>query len=69
MKFIIGCDTEKALQAGFTGPNTRQGNFLSIKVKAMEKSVLTAAKMPDTMSVVLHNDQIMEISDQGPLYL
>ena len=64
-KFIIGCDTEKALQAGFTGLNTRQGDLLSIKVKAMDKSVLTAAKMPDTMFVVLHSDQIMEISDAG----
>ena len=64
-KFIIGCDTEKALQAGFTGLNTRQGDLLSIKVKAIDKSVLTKEKMPDTMYVVLHSDQIMEISDSG----
>ena len=57
--------TEKALQAGFKGLNTRQGDLLSIKVKAVSKSVLTSAKMPDTMYVVLHSDQIMEISDQG----
>jgi len=63
--FIIGCDTEKALQAGFTGLNTRQGDLLSIKLKAMDKSVLTALKMPDTMFIVLHSDQVMEISDQG----
>ena len=64
-RFIIGCDTEKALQAGFTGLNTRQGDLLSVKVKAMDKSVLTAQKMPDTMYIVLHSDQIMEISDAG----
>ena len=64
-RFIIGCDTEKALQAGFTGLNTRQGDLLSVKVKAMDKSVLTASKMPDTMYIVLHSDQIMEISDAG----
>ena len=63
--FIIGCDTEKALQAGFTGLNTRQGDLLSVKVKAMDKSTLTAAYMPDTMFIVLHSDQIMEISDAG----
>ena len=63
--FIIGCDTEKALQAGFTGLNTRQGDLLSIKVKAMDKSTLSTSKMPDTMYIVLHSDQIMEISDQG----
>ena len=64
-KFIIGCDTEKALQAGFTGLNTRQGDLLSVKIKAMDRSVLTKEKMPDTMYVVLHSDQIMEISDAG----
>ena len=64
-RFIIGCDTEKALQAGFTGLNTRQGDLLSIKVKAIDKTVLTKEKMPDTMYVVLHSDQIMEISDSG----
>jgi hypothetical protein len=64
-KFIIGCDTEKALQAGFTGLNTRQGDLLSIKIKAMHNHVLTKEKMPDTMYVVLHSDQIMEISDAG----
>ena len=63
--FIIGCDTEKALQAGFTGLNTRQGDLLSVKVKAMDKSVLLADKMPNTMFIVLHSDQIMEISDSG----
>ena len=63
--FIIGCDTEKALQAGFTGLNTRQGDLLSVKVKAMDKSTLSAGQMPDTMFIVLHSDQIMEISDAG----
>ena len=63
--FIIGCDTEKALQAGFTGLNTRQGDLLSIKVKAMDKSTLGADLMPNTMFIVLHSDQIMEISDSG----
>jgi hypothetical protein len=63
--FIIGCDTEKALQAGFTGLNTRQGDLLSVKVKAMDKTALITANMPDTLYVVLHSDQIMEISDSG----
>ena len=63
--FIIGCDTEKALQAGFTGINTRQGDLLSIKVKSINKDVNDKDKMPDTLYVVLHSDQIMEISDAG----
>ena len=63
--FTIGCDTEEALQAGFTGLNTRQGDLLSVKVKPVDKSTLSEEKMPDTMYVVLHSDQVMEISDQG----
>ena len=55
----------KALQAGFTGLNTRQGYLLSVKVKAVNKSVLVAGKMPGTMRITLHSDQIMEISDSG----
>ena len=43
-KFIISCDTEKALQAGFTGLNTRQGDLLSVKIKAMDNQVLTKLK-------------------------
>ena len=31
----------------------------------MDKSTLTTARMPDTMYIVLHSDQIMEISDAG----
>ena len=64
-KFIIGCDTEKALQAGLTGLNTRQGDLLSVKIKAMHNHVHTKLKMPDTLYVVLHSDQIVEISDSG----
>ena len=63
--FIIGCDTEKALQAGFTGLNTRQGDLLSVKVKPVDKSTLVKEQMPDTMYIALHSDRIMEISDQG----
>ena len=63
--FIIGCDTEKALQARFTGLNTRQGDLLSVQIKSMDKDVCDKDKMPDTLYVVLHSDQVMEISDAG----
>jgi hypothetical protein len=62
---VIGVDTEKALQAGFTGLNTRQGDLMTIKVKAQNKSTLTASLMPDTMFVCLHADCILECSDAG----
>ena len=61
--FIICCDIEKALQAGFTGSNI--GDVSSVRVEAMDESILVKERMPDTMYIVLHNDQILEISDQG----
>ena len=63
--FVLGIDTEKALGASYTGINTRSGDLLSVRVKAMNKSVLTAAQMPDQMYVVLHSDCVMEIADSG----
>ena len=38
--FVIGIDTEKALGASYTGINTRAGDLLSVRVKAMDKDVL-----------------------------
>ena len=63
--FVLGIDTEKALGASYTGINTRSGDLLSVRVKAMNKSVLTAAQMPDQMYVVLHSDCVMELTDGG----
>ena len=37
-KFIIGIDTEKVLEAGFTGLNTRAGDLMTIKVKPMDST-------------------------------
>ena len=64
-KFIIGCDTEKALGASYTGINTRAGDLLSVRVKAQDTSVLTADKMPDQMFIVLHSDCMLEITVSG----
>ena len=63
--FVIGIDTEKAIGASWTGTNTRAGDLLSVRVKAQDKSTLTSALMPDQLFIVLHSDQIVEISDGG----
>jgi hypothetical protein len=39
--------------------------LLSIKVKPVDKSTLVKEKMPGTMYIFSHGDQIMEISDAG----
>ena len=63
--FLIGIDCEKALGAGYSGQNTRAGDLLSIRVKALDKGAVTSQLMPDVMHVVLHNDNVLEIADSS----
>jgi len=63
--FVLGTDTEKLTSVGWTGINTRSGDLLSVKVKAQDKSVLTALKMPDQMHICLHADCLLELTDGG----
>ncbi len=64
-KFIIGVDMERIPEAGFTGINSKAGDLLSIRIKAVNPSVLTNANMPSLMHIVLHSDNIMEIGATG----
>ena len=61
-KMIIGIDTEKVIEAGWTGINTRAGDFLTVKLKSMQDD---ASRYADRMHIVLHSDQILEIRDSG----
>lgn len=63
-KFIASIDTEKVLEAGFTGLNTRAGDLLTIKVKPMDTTVMGATK-PTKFFTVLHSDNILEIQESG----
>ena len=65
MHFIIGFDAEKVLEAGYTGLNTKNGDLMLIRVKALDGGNMPANRMPDEMQVVLHSDQILDISDAG----
>ena len=62
-KFIIGIDTEKILEAGFTGINTKAGDLMVIKVK--QNSGITQANLCNKMYITLHSDQILNIRDSG----
>jgi hypothetical protein len=64
-KFIVGVDTEMISEMGFTGLNTKNGELMNIKVNAYNKGVLQAADMPESMTIYLNSDQIMEIKDVG----
>ena len=63
--FIIGFDAEKVLEAGYTGLNTKNGDLMLIKAKSLDTTGLPDTRMPDEMQVVLHSDQILDISDAG----
>ena len=62
-KFIIGIDTKKILEAGFTGINTKAGDLMVVKVK--QASGITQANLRNKMFITLHRDQILNIRDPG----
>ena len=61
-KMIIGLDTERVLEAGFTGINTRAGDILNIRFNHNDS---TAAHWGEQMHIVLHSDNVLEIRDSG----
>jgi hypothetical protein len=62
--FIVGIDTEKVLDASFTGYNSRMGDLMVIRCKGANSDIATWC---NAMYVVLHTDQILEIRDVGSL--
>ena len=63
-KFICAIDTEKVLDAGFSGLNTRSGDLMTIKVKPVDTAGMALTKATKFFTV-LHSDNILEIRDQG----
>jgi len=63
--FIIGVDTEKILEAGFTGLNTRAGDLMIVRIKPQNGSVTEMPTWATSMFIMLHTDQILEIRDTG----
>ena len=53
------------LEAGYTGLNTKNGDLMLIRVKALDGGNMPANRMPDEMQVVLHSVHILDISDAG----
>ena len=62
IKFVWATDTEKVIEAGFTGYNTMAGDNISISFT--HKSSI-AANYAVGMQIILHADCIMEIRDSG----
>jgi hypothetical protein len=67
--FILATDTEKVLDAGFTGINTRAGDLMSVNLKFKDKGTVSSGgtypRLADRIHIVLHSDQILEIRDSG----
>ena len=65
---IIAIDTEKVLEAGFTGLNTRSGDLLTVRFKynsPVAGGAVAATRIADLMHIVLHSDHSLEIHDTG----
>ena len=62
-KFIVGIHTEKILEAGFAGVNTKAGDLMVIKVK--QASGIAQDTLCNKMYITLHSDNILNIRDSG----
>ena len=61
-KFIWATDMEKVLEASWTGANTRAGDILNVSFTHNDSN---SANYATSMHIVLHSDQIVQISDSG----
>ena len=61
-KFIIGIDTEKVLQAAFSGENIKNGSLLTL---LMKNNTSFSAHYPTSINVIMHCDCILNIRDTG----
>ena len=65
--FIVGIDTEKVLDAGFTGLSTRAGDLMVVRAQGANGNLANADfnTYANKLYIVLHTDQILEIRDVG----
>jgi len=63
-KFVQGLDLEKLSGVGYTGLSTKNGEMITVKVKAVNTTTLNT-HMPTSLFMVLCTDNILQISDSG----
>ena len=61
-KFIAAIDCETVLGASFSGLNIKNGSLLTIKLKIASS---VQAEYPTQVYVILHSDNILNLSDTG----
>ena len=59
----MGVDTEMSIGASWSGKSTKTCDLLTVKMQADRDIDITL--LPTQMMVVLHNDNILAISDSG----
>jgi hypothetical protein len=62
---IMGFDTEKIIEAGFTGLNSKAGDLMTIRVKSTGTGLDTTFAATTKMYIILHTDNILEIRQSG----
>ena len=61
-RFVLGVDTEKIIDAGFSGPNTKGGSLMSVRFKYNSKS---NESWVDRRFITRHADLILDIYATG----
>jgi hypothetical protein len=61
-KYIVGIDTEKMLDVGFSGVSTKAGDLMNIRLK---QPGVNATDLINMVYITLHSDQVLEIRDSG----
>ena len=61
-KFIVGIDTEKVLQASFSGENIKNGSLLTLLMKSVSAE---SSIFPKAINIIMHCDCILNIRDTG----
>ena len=64
-KYVFGLDMEALPQVGYTGLSTKNGEMITVKVKAVNPSNTMTGQMPTSLFMVLCTDNIIELRDSG----
>ena len=64
-KMIIGIDTEKVLEASYSGLSLRQGDLMTVMFKYYSDGGANQPILADRMHIILVADQILEVHSHG----
>ena len=62
---VIGIDTEKVLEASYSGLSLRQGDLMTVMFKYTSDGGANQPILADRMHIVLVADQMLEVHSHG----